>query len=335
MQPRFAVLRVGDGAAALTSAATPVFVEKRNLDGSLVVAAGNPVALPTVDGGVMAPLTLSGTATSEGGLSLSADGLHLVLAGYGAVPGTAGVASTGVATVPRVVGRIDGALVADTSTKLNAAFDGNNVRAATAADGTGFWASGNGTGGTGGVFWVPFGTIGGTQILTAPNSARHVHVFGGQLYGSSGSGAFVNVFTIGVGLPTSAGAVATSLPGMPAQGESPFSFALLDLDPNVPGLDTSYLADDDALASGGGVQKWSLVGGNWVLAATFQQGLTTGTRGLAAAPLGGAVVILATTAEANQNKVVRFDDDGASMPTATVLVTAPANAVYRGVAIAP
>jgi hypothetical protein len=334
-EPTFAVLRVGDGAAALTNAATAAFVEKRTLDGSLFASGANPLALPTAAQGAMAPLTFSGTASSEGGLSLSADGEYLVLAGYGAVPGTATVASTSAASVPRVVARIDGALAIDTTTQLNAAFDGNNVRGATSADGAGFWVSGNGSGGTGGVHWVPFGTTSGTQILTAPNSVRQVHVFAGQLYGSSGSGAFVNVFAIGVGLPTGAGAAATSLPGLPVQGESPYSFALLDRDPNVSGVDTLYIADDDALGSGGGVQKWTLVGGTWALAATFQQGLTGGTRGLAAVVTGGGVVILATTTETSQNHVVRLDDDGVSPPTATIVATAPANSVYRGVAIAP
>src|SRR5262249_59848266 len=123
--------------------------------------------------------------------------------------------------------------------------------------------------GSGGVHHAYLGARGTRQILTAPTNARPCHVQAGQLYGSSGSTPFTNVFTIGVGTPTMAGQTATSLPGMPTMTASPDSFALFDRNPNVAGVDTLYVADDHALATGGGVQKWSFDRATWTLVTTF------------------------------------------------------------------
>ena len=60
----FRVVRVGDGTAALSSSSTAVFVEERRLDGSLV----GTIALPTAAAGANQPLTMSGSAGSEGAL---------------------------------------------------------------------------------------------------------------------------------------------------------------------------------------------------------------------------------------------------------------------------
>jgi hypothetical protein len=101
------------------------------------------MALPTTVNGAQKRLTMSGSATSEGALSLSADGRYVTLAGYDAPVGTASVASTAGSTVNRVVGRLaaDGTL--DTSTSTTA-LSGNNIRGATTDDGSRFWAVGPG-----------------------------------------------------------------------------------------------------------------------------------------------------------------------------------------------
>ena len=124
---------------------------------------------------------------------------------------------------------------------------------------------------TGGVWFVSLGSTGSaTQILTTPNSAHFIHVIGGQLYASASDGAFTNVFTVGTGLPTTAGQTATSLPGMPTDTASPYSFVFFDRDVDVPGLDTLYVADDGD-SSVHGVQKWTLAQGDtdWTQVDTF------------------------------------------------------------------
>jgi hypothetical protein len=64
------VYQVGTGAAALTSAATATFLDEYSPTGTLVQS----IPLPTAVSGSQLPLTNSGTATSEGQLSLSVNG---------------------------------------------------------------------------------------------------------------------------------------------------------------------------------------------------------------------------------------------------------------------
>src|SRR5262249_40669351 len=140
-------------------------------------------------------------------------------------------------------------------------------------------------------------------------------IFGGQLYGTSGSNNFTNVFTIGTGLPTSSTTV-TPLAGMPTTGASPYAYAFV-------GNSVLYVADDRSIATGGGVQKWTLSGATWTLTTTFKTGITTGTRGVVAFVTGSTTTVVATVAVASANTLVAFVDDGVNLsPTATVLATA-------------
>jgi hypothetical protein len=329
------VVRVGDltvlDGGALSSAATAVFLEERFVsDGALTPTGHNPLALPTATSGSDAPLTLSGTATSEGALALSGDGHYVTLAGYGAIPGTSGVSTSASATVNRVAGRVDASGNVDTSTRISNLISGNNVRSAVTNDGTSFWVGGA----TSGVVYVTHGSTTGTSILTTPGNVRVVDIFAGQLYGSSGSGTFINVFTIGAGLPTATGQTATSLAGMPTTGaSSPYGYALV-------GGNVLYVADDRSIATpatnGGGVQKWTLSGSTWTLKATFTNGLGAGARGVTAFVTGGTTTIVATVAGTSANSLVVFVDDGVNLnPKATVIATTAANAVFRGVAASP
>src|SRR5262249_56861181 len=100
---------------------------------------GSPIALPVAPNGANQPLTLSGTASSEGALWRSTDGHYLSLAGYAAAPGTMGVVNTASASTNRVVARIDATGTVDTTTRLNTGFSGNNVPGAASVHGTAFW----------------------------------------------------------------------------------------------------------------------------------------------------------------------------------------------------
>lgn len=320
------VVRVGDGAAALSSAATAAFVEQRLAAGGALLTT---LALPTAASGANARLTLAGSSTSEGALCRSANGSYVTLAGYDAAPGLAAVAGTASAATNRVVGRIDALGTVDTSTASTSAYSAGNVRGAVTGDGSGFWL----TGSNGGVQYAAFATIGAsTQLTAAPLNTRVAGIFGGQLYGTSGSAGFTNVYAVGAGLPTTAGQTSVALPGLPVSAASPYAFALFDRSPAVPGVDTLYVADDRSAATGGGVQKWTFDGATWTLAATFTGALTVGVRGLAAAESDGGVLLVATTTD---NRLVRLVDDGSPAPAAAVLATAPANTAFRGVAFAP
>jgi hypothetical protein len=76
------VVRVGTGSGALTSASTATFLDEYTPAGVLV----QTIAMPTVGSGLNQPFTNSGTATSEGFLSISTNGFYLLLGGYGVGP---------------------------------------------------------------------------------------------------------------------------------------------------------------------------------------------------------------------------------------------------------
>ncbi len=323
----FVVLRVGDGTAALRATSTAGFLEHHNLDGT---SAGATVNLPIAASGANKPSPSRARRRRRAGSRAPEDGHYVIVAGYAAAPGVASIAGTTSAANNRVVGRVAASGTVDTSTLFTAAFSGNNIRSATSSDGTSFWAAG----GTSAVEYIQLGQSTATQVNTAPTNIRFLHIFGGQLYGSSGSGVYTNVFTIGSGLPTTTGQTATSFVGMPTATASPYSFVLLDRSAAVAGFDTLYVADDRVVSSGGGIQKWTFNGATWSLVSTFTQG-TTGFRGLAGMVTGADVTLLATSTLTSANTIVRFVDDGSAAPVGTVIATAPTNTAYRGIAFAP
>ena len=104
------IYRVGNGATALSGAGAPVSLDEYNASGTLVQSVG----LPTATTGSNKPIVGSGSASSEGLLTLSADGRYLVATGYDAAVGTTGLSSSAAATVPRTVARVDASDAVDT-----------------------------------------------------------------------------------------------------------------------------------------------------------------------------------------------------------------------------
>jgi hypothetical protein len=349
----FDVVRIGNPeGGALGLAAAPVFIEQRNVtDGGL---AAPPIALPTVapDAGA-SPFVETGTAIGVG-LARSADGHSLALVGYGAIPGSSAPANNSADSI--VVARVDSLGNVNTSTVLSSsAFKtANSLRSAVSADGAEFWVSGYGASPSAGIWYVPYGVNdAGTQVNSS--STRNLGIFGGQLYGSGDVDAAAELFTVGSGLPDSGVALA-ALAGLPtmvtASTASPWAFVFLDMVPSIPGLDTLYVAIDNALPEAGvtmGVQRWSLnaSGTSWSLTATLdlQQdgGATVGFRGLTGINVGGTATIIASTAETT-NRIAVFTDDGVSSPWAgsvnVVAVAAPPAGLlpvefFRGIALPP
>ncbi len=320
------VVRVGDGAAALTNAAAAVFLDELTTAGTLVQS----LALPTAISGANRALTLSGSATSEGGLSRSTDGRYLLLAGYDAAPGTAAVTSTTSATTPRVIARVDGTGAIDTTTSLNNVFSANNVRSAASTNGTDLFA----VGANSGVVYTTLGATSGTSIATTVANLRVVQIFDNQLYTSTASGTAVRIGTVGTGTPNTAGQTITNIAGFPSSTGSPYGYFFADLDAGVAGVDTLYVADD-----GIGLTKYSLVGGSWTSNGVIGTNADD-YRGLAGRVIGGTVELYAALDNgSNADTIVRIADasgyNGALTGTATVIATAQTNTAFRGIAFAP
>ncbi|MBF9220950.1 T9SS type A sorting domain-containing protein [Hymenobacter ruricola] len=326
------VLRVGDGAASLTSAATPAYLQEYTPAGVLV----QTIPLPTATSGNNRSLTVAGSSSTDGGMTRSANGAYLVLAGYDAAPGTAAVAGLDPSTgANRIVGRVAADGTVDTSTRLTDAT--GNLRSAATVDGSSFYTSGS----SGGVRYVPYANAGASVVISGtPSNLRYVNTFGGNLYVSSGSSPYIGLSQVGTGLPTTSGQTTTLLPGMQGTtsttaGISPLAFYFADLSTTVPGLDVVYVADDGATATGGGIQKWSLVGSTWTLNGTITN--ATPIRGLDGQTTGTTVSMVAA---GNGGLYVLSDNAGYNAAPSTTAVPAPiataaSMTAFRGATFAP
>ena len=319
------VYRVGDGSAVVTGAATAVFLEERSPSGALVQS----IALPTAMSGLNQACTAVGTSTTEGFLTRSADGQYLIGGCYAAIPGAAAPNSSAPGTVPRVVFRVDSSGSIDTTTSIGSATATGNIRGATSANGSDLWFVTS----SGGNHYASLGSTTATQISTTATNVRTVQIESGQLYGGSGAGAF-RLYTVGTGLPTTAGQTMVNLPGYPASALSGNAFFFADLSGAVAGVDTVYQADD---AGGtGGIKKYSLVTGLWALSGTIDSG-STFPRGLTGSVSAGVVTLFATR---NGTTLVTVTDSAGhntapSTTAVTTIATNPTNTVLRGVAFAP
>jgi hypothetical protein len=324
------IYRVGDGTATLANTGNAVFLDEYTPAGVLV----RSIAMPTTAASGTNPLVASGTATSEGLISRSADGHFILLTGYAAaLPQTSSVVSSAAL---RVVGRVDAAGNVDTSTALSDFAVGNNPRSAASTDGTNLWFDGA----AGGIRFATLGSSTSTELSTTVTNLRQCNLFGSQLYVSDSSGSAVRIGAVGAGLPTTSGQTIVNLPGFETAG-SPYAFFFADLD-GTPGVDTLYVTDDSA-APPGGVSKYSLVAGAWTgngtvgAAADSYRGVTgvvTGTtvtlyavrKGGSAATGGGELVSIVDASG--------YNGPFTSSPSAA-LATAAANTAFRGVALSP
>lgn len=312
------VLQDGNGSAALTSAGTPLF-----LDQFSPTTANDLVSSLAIPTNGASALVNSGTAASEGALTLSANDQYIVLAGYNANAGTASIAGTTAAADPRAVATVDASgnfVLAATSTS---AFSGNNIRSGT-TDGSGnFWAAGAVTG------QIYMGTGTPATISTTVANSRIIQNIGGNLYYSTGSGSR-GIYEIS-GTPTSGSATANVLIPTGTQfgtGSSPYDFTF------DSGMDTAYVADSDAYTNSttmGGIEKWTYNGSAW----TFDYSLSLGTNGadgLAVNFSGANPIIYATSA--NGQSLFDIVDTGSSS-TGALLDSASANEAFRGLDFSP
>ena len=346
---KLAVLVVGDGTAALSGTATPVFIKEFNTSGagqSGTLRTTLPTTATTGTGSVSRALTQSGSSTSEGMLNLSADKLLLTLTGYNTSSGTAGVSTSVATTFPtntRVVAKVNASGVADTKTTLNTLYSGFAIRSAATLDGTAFWTAG--APGTVGVGYVTNGNIGSVTNLSATNT-RGIGIFNSQLYVSSQSGS-VRLAKVGSGLPTSGSPTLTNLNGFLTSTGDPYSFVFIDI--NGGGPDLLYVASLNTAPSGLLKYSSSDNGATW----TARGSLSGNVFGVTGAynPCSGDVdlYITANTTNAKPNALYKFSDldvlvvtpanitsNGTALSTAgTLLATTATNTAFGGVAFTP
>ena len=318
------VYRVGNG-ASLSSAAAPVFLDEYNPDGTLVQS----VELSTSSSGSNEPLVASGSASSEGLLTLSADDRYLMATGYDTSIGATKVSGTSASAVPRTVARVDADDDVDTSTVLSDFADGNNPRSATSSDGTHLWVGGA----AGGVRSTTLGASASTQITNSVDSnVRQVSIFDGQLYASADptkSGFALGM--VGSGLPTSGSLGVANLNFSSAPAE-PYGYSFLTLGSGT-GPDTLYVADNSVSA----IEKYNLIDGTWTSEGTLA---VSDVSGLTANDEDGTVVLFATSSGSSgeQGTLYEATDSsgfGGTLTGSAQVLASTTSEAFRGVAFAP
>lgn len=276
--------------------------------------------------------------------------------------------------VSRVIADISADGTVNTSTALFGVYNTNNPRSVTTVNGSSFYLGGQGVKGdsTQGVFLAQSGASTATAINNSTD-VRTVSIFNGQLYvstdskqaGATGtSKGSANIAVYGSTLPT--GATSPSvLAGISnsttiAGNGNGLASGKVNLSPEnffFANATTLYVADGgipkQTGLGDGGLQKWTLINGNWNLAYTISAGLglvantatagTTGLIGLTGKVVGDQVQLFATNATINdldQTALYGVSDSLSATRLAsgegfTTLVTAAPNTVIRGVAFAP
>jgi len=274
--------------------------------------AGVQVSIDTLPFTGSSRIVNSGSATSEGSLSLDAERTHLILAGYDTTIRVTGVASA--ANINRVLYSVGPSAMPVRVIDLpqSIVYTANNIRGGT-ANGNNYYGSGAGS--LAGIQLM--GASSSVQITSSPTNTRVVQIFNGQMYVSTGSGT-TGVYSVGTGIPAVTGATSV----LAGATVSPYGFSI------SPDSNTLYIADDNT-----GIRKYTRTGGAGPF--TFAYTVTTTTcRGITVDYTASPYVIYATTAVASANTLIKISDAGASSAIAT-LATAPVNTVFRGVSFAP
>jgi hypothetical protein len=321
------------GVEAIASSATPVYLDEFQPTGGLVTA----LALPTSVSGSNKPLLDSGSATSDGELTLSENAQCVVMAGYDAPVGTEKITESNDKTDPRTVALINGNGEINTTTALTNFANEGNTRGATSSECKKIWVSGNGSKTTGGIVEAEVGASTGTQLDEADTNVRAVEAVDGQLYTSADptkAGA-VTVAKVGSGLPTAKGQTIANLPfETPTAPEEPYGYGLLTLGlGSTP--DTLYVADEKRSE----IVKYGLTSGKWVEHGAVE--IPAELTGVTANDVGGAVTIYATSSGSSGKggTLYRISDvsgvNGTLSGIPVEIAKAPTNEAFRGVAFAP
>ncbi len=318
--------------ATLTDAATPVFIDQYPTSagaaiGTATAFLNSSSSLPSAN-----PFYLlqSGTAASEGLISLDTTASYVCVAGYNALTGASGVAS---ASDKQIIGKVSLARVNSTAGNCGTALAGNNYRSL-ASDGTGFWFSG-----ANGIVYANSSTATSGTLIT-DNNTDAVVIFAGSLYVSTQKTKYtsgkigIQAFT---GLPTSSTSTTTGIitSSTSSNVSAPYAFSF-----SKDGK-TCYVAD-----GANGILKFTGTGSTYPLTYTFNYILTsTGTKvpaeGIAVDYSSSNPVVYFTTLNPGGsngnggNLIEKVVDAGSGNQTPTLIATAASKNAFNGLSFTP
>ena len=323
----------------IPSVATAQAVTLKRLDGT-GASDGTGWTLPTATSGANKPFTLQGDSNAVGGVTRSADGRYVTMAGY-----TAAVGGSAAGSDARVVARVNAVGDANTSTTLGTAFTTQNIRGAVTNDGSSFYVAGNGNTSAplGALLYAPVGSTSPTVIASrtvpssssnsALNNSRTAVIADGNVWFSSEKGTAGLYRT--TGLPTSGQTVSNPL-AFGSDGAGIISIALLKHDALASTSDVMYVVRETQ-----GIYKFSWNGTSWINQGSVDSGSSTAYAAVTAkVDDAGDFRLYATKGTGAGNSVVTMTDSAAynaapSMSSQTTLATAAGGQVFRGVAFAP
>jgi len=298
------IYRVGTGSAALSTAHAAVFLDEYTTAGTFVQS----IAVSTTGASA---LSASGSASSEGILSMSQDGTKLCMTGYRKDVGSAVALASN-----KVIGYVDLTGTVNTATEVSDATS-TTVRSATSVDGSKFYMATSGA-----VRYI--GSAGGiatSTVIDARNS-RQVQLFNNTLYGSNGSTAITNklqgygVLPTALTTPTAVATLATT--------DAMQGFVMLDMSASVVGYDTAYaLSTVENL-----IRKYTFNGTSWTASGSVS---ANSAQNIVATQNGSTAGLFMTTTSTLRSMVDASGYGGTLTGTSSVIATAGTNTAFRGV----
>ena len=320
--------------------------ETLSLNGNVVVlneytktgASKNTIVIPSTGSSSLIQLGLS---SSEGAISLSADGRYAIIAGYNTALNTYTDATTRIdgstgSIAPRGIGQIDGSGAYSLKASSSTILSGYAFKSA-ASDGNGnYWGGGNATTPAGLAYFGNNNSAIAGVSTTGATSDRVVTFINGNLYYGTGASGVYEVGPIGSTALTTAGsnATVTLKNDLGNHFKDGYGFAI------NPSETVAYAADNTS-----GIAMFTSSGGVWTYQYTFlNTGKTSSVSGApsvgSAGPHGIAVDFTTTPATIYYTTPtglysVQDPGNGTDATTITTLATAPTGTVFRGLAWAP
>ena len=317
-QGNLVVLQAGDGSGTLVNTGNAIVLKEYS-------TIGNPTYSVAISTSVN-PLLISGSATSEGGLTLSPNGKYLVFSGYAqSLPNTTALAGSASSVISRGIGIVSATGSYSRIATNPTFYSANNIRSAASDGNDNYWGAGANDGTD--YYGIASPSV---NVQNTNTNTRLISVFSNKLLFSTGSGT-MGIYQIGSGLPVTAAqttSVVISTLGTGSGAASPYAFFF------NPAQTICYIADDRTITNGGGIQKWIFSASTWSLAYTLSTASTFGTRGVVADFSGPNPMVYATTTETSANRLIAISDIG-STATATTIATSTTNTIFRSVTFSP